>query len=465
MRADAKMMNPAAPASPSMVLAMGVDDDSAPVTSLLALPEELLDAVMEACDSQTLLRAMPACRAFHALAGNEVMWEARLADLWKNKCDPMYGQRRWWWCELTRRRDGTKETRAMPSPCANSPWLRALHECSFRESYKASMLDAGRSLMHDEELLGHVWTLKPAPPEGASANDSSRSDAEPLAIFRADGTYVDSLGVHAPWEMHPPPAGAKYPPPAVNVARIGPHFISRTDDWGWALTNIRRGVLSPAVDATAPPMAAAPSAAAPTGGDALVDVSDDAPAGLRAPRSLRRRVAGCVIIGLPHRPEINGSFCAIESYDEATSMYTVRCEEAGRADDAALEIDEDGEPCHAGAGDVHSISPVHVALPKGARVRLLGGYKGRRASKEARGGSPRGEGVATGAKADLLGGHLDGKEGRVVESPVPSVWAVPIALLNLSAMREHVGKGLVTVRLSASDEIRVAPGQCVAALD
>ena len=59
----------------------------------------------------------------------------------------------------------------------------------------------------------------------------------------------------------------------------------------------------------------------------------------------------------------------------------------------------------------------------------------------------------------------EGKEGRVVESPVPRVWAVPLPLLNISALREHVGLGLVTVRINGSDEVRVAPSQLIAALD
>ena len=335
------------------------------MTHLMELPDELLEAVLEFCDSPTLLRVMKTCCSLNRLAGNEDLWETRLADLWKDKCEPARGLRRWWLCELTRSRDGVKETRAVPSPCADSPALRTLRECSFRESYKASVLDAARTLMSEEELLGHVWSLAPPAEEVVAAHlvgDPIRDGSEHLAIFRADGTYVDSLGVHAPWELHPPPAGAKYPPPAVNVARVGPHFISRTDDWGWALTNVRRGVLAPAAEPTAVP--------APTGTG--TGAGDDAPSRPRVLRSLRRRVTGCVVIGLPHRPEINGAFCAVEEFCDESGEYAVRIEEPG-GDDAALVIDEDGAPARVGSGEVHYLAPEHVALPKGARVRLLSG--------------------------------------------------------------------------------------------
>ena len=76
------------------------------MTHLMELPDELLEAVLEFCDSPTLLRVMKTCCALSRLAGNEDLWETRLADLWKDKCEPARGLRRWWLCELTRSRDG-----------------------------------------------------------------------------------------------------------------------------------------------------------------------------------------------------------------------------------------------------------------------------------------------------------------------------------------------------------------------
>ncbi len=117
-------------------------------------------------------------------------------------------------------------------------------------------------------------------------------------------------------------------------------------------------------------------------------------------------------------------------------MYCCRLDEK----EEELKLDEAGVPVREGpsGSSVHWLAPEHLALPKGARVRLLCG-----------------EGVPQ---------HLEGKEGRVVESPVPPMWAVPLPLRNLSALRDTIGHGLVTVRCSASDEIRVAPGKCLVAL-
>ena len=63
---------------------------------LLALPEELLNAVFDLCDAPTLLRTMPCCTSLCRLTSSETLWEARLAELWRDKCAPERGLRRWW---------------------------------------------------------------------------------------------------------------------------------------------------------------------------------------------------------------------------------------------------------------------------------------------------------------------------------------------------------------------------------
>jgi len=86
-----------------------------------------------------------------------------------------------------------------------------------------------------------------------------------------------------------------------------------------------------------------------------------------------------------------------------------------------------------------------VAMPMGTRVRLLNVPVPQQTVGKA------------GARGEIT-------EGRIVASPVPPVWAVPLPLRNVSALREAVGAGFVTVQLSASDQVRVAPDQYVAAL-
>jgi len=108
--------------------------------------------------------------------------------------------------------------------------------------------------------------------------------------------------------------------------------------------------------------------------------------------------------------------------------------------ESEMGFDDDGEPIRVGSDDdVFWITACHVALPRGARVHLLG------------------PGVPL---------HLRGhKEGRVVESPVPTIGYVPPECHNIGLRLARIGRGIVSVRLSASDEIRLAPGQCIAALE
>ena len=66
---------------------MEVEAPSSPV-ELLTLPEELVQCVLHACDAITLLRMMRCCGTLRRLTTSESLWEAKLAELWRDKCDP-----------------------------------------------------------------------------------------------------------------------------------------------------------------------------------------------------------------------------------------------------------------------------------------------------------------------------------------------------------------------------------------
>ena len=173
-------------------------------TELMRLPQECIELILEAADYSSLGRIAACCTTLHRLVMSEKLWEAQLAALWKDKYAPSHGLRMWWWCEL-RDKSGQTIVRAMPSPCADTAVCKTLRECSFRESYEQSLVDSRRRLLSDEELLGHVWTLRQ--PVDLSASSSSTPRAEESVIFRSDGVYLDTIGLETKWEMQSPANG------------------------------------------------------------------------------------------------------------------------------------------------------------------------------------------------------------------------------------------------------------------
>ena len=420
---------------------------------LLLLPTELLSTILTLLDDRSLLRTSACNKALKILSSDEDAWAARLALLCKGKL-PKHATKRWWICEL--RSSAGAERRALPSPCTDTPTCKTLRECSFKESFKHAVLDAARKLVREDELMDHAWSMVP-PPEmrGAPGNHPSPSH---VALFRPDGSYVDSAGPDGGinergWELLNPPKGAAYPPQAVNLARDGPAFVMRTENWGWELATTRGATLT-------------------MGG------------------SLRERIIGCVLINLEGSlRNLNGAFATVEAYCEARHAYRVILSDndsaiVGGGDGAspsssavqALAIGLD--LLRLGSGHDEAPRPVQEAQPTGAPatpgitnvVVQAAAEAASEAEEEALWLPPENVVLPRGARVQLRGDidgcphYTDGKEGRVVESPIPPMWAVPLHLRNASALREAVGRGIVTVRLSMSDEIRVSPGQYLASM-
>eukprot|EP01046_Picozoa_sp_COSAG06_P068245 COSAG06_NODE_18068_length_905_cov_1.208437_1_plen_164_part_10 len=131
---------------------------------ILALPEELRLRVLSCCPPRALLRLEATCVALRDCCerGGEQLWRQLLLEVWlRNPRCSQYGARRWWLCRaVSVQPRGRFIDIALPwRVCGHRPFCQLLKQLSFRESYKACLLERERLRLTDEELMTLKWSV------------------------------------------------------------------------------------------------------------------------------------------------------------------------------------------------------------------------------------------------------------------------------------------------------------------
>lgn len=187
------------------------------VSMLLSLPEELKLRVLRRCSPRGLLRLEATCAALRELLAPcsvkaQQLWQQLLHEIWLRNplCTGQYGAQRWWLCRTTSALGPSMEL-AMPwRVCGDTPHCKLLRQLSYRESFKACLLDRQRSYITDEELITLKWSvdfsgmaaylpladnLRTASPK-VSARDGDIGECSGggmPATFHRDGCYEDGV--------------------------------------------------------------------------------------------------------------------------------------------------------------------------------------------------------------------------------------------------------------------------------
>ena len=203
-----------------------VSEPAPPVSGpLLALPEELRLRVLDSCSPRALLRTMATCRDLRDLLARsekgEQLWRELLHEVWlRNPRCCQYGARRWCICSTREvgtamdppaEFDGPALELALPwRVCGNSGQCQLVRQLSFRESYKACLLDRERSTITAEELITLKFSVDfsgmavylPLADNLRAANpttlpdigeDGQEGGGGVPAAFHRDGCYEDSV--------------------------------------------------------------------------------------------------------------------------------------------------------------------------------------------------------------------------------------------------------------------------------
>ena len=144
------------------------------------------------------------------VAKGEQIWRQLLHEVWlRNPQCSHYGARRWWLCRAISTHGSPIELALPWRVCGDTAQCQLLRQLSYRESYKACLLDRERFRITDEELVTLRWSvdfcgmasylpladnLRPASPIVSPAGDPNQGDGEGVpAAFHRDGCYEDGV--------------------------------------------------------------------------------------------------------------------------------------------------------------------------------------------------------------------------------------------------------------------------------
>jgi hypothetical protein len=198
-----------------------------PTPALMTLPEELRLRVLDYCSPRGLLRAAATCVTLRDLllserpdSSGERLWRQLLHEVWLRnpRCSQYGGQQPWWLCRVVAAAGSSSGDPAAGVHLAlpwrvrgSSSWCQLLRPLSFRESYRACVMERERSHITSEELVALRWSadfsgmaaclpladnLRSTDPialPGAAGGREGEDGGGVPSCFHRDGCYEDSV--------------------------------------------------------------------------------------------------------------------------------------------------------------------------------------------------------------------------------------------------------------------------------